>query len=203
MPAAGPKPSASNSATGRHSGGVGPALSTESRMGTRRAMTDATRLQSRAVPALLASRSRRRASPLASTPNSFTSMSAAACIRSILSSWQSNHVSMSASLSRRGSVRSRSRADRAGAYRRGGRCGRQRRPLPQRIEQYSTTSVDRNLTAVKMKLRIISGRCFASRSGDGTTHDLRERFASPTTTPLWAANSWRPRSCRNPWPDRQ
>lgn len=35
--------------------------------------------------------------------------------------------------------------------------------LTQRIDQYSATSVDRKLTATKMKLRIISGRCFVSR----------------------------------------
>ena len=88
---------------------VGPAAEPNSRnlrvatsraagLGLRRAMTAATRLQSRAVPALLASRSRRRASPPASAPNSHMSTPAAACIRSTLSNCQSNQASMSAFL---------------------------------------------------------------------------------------------------------
>ena len=66
----------SNSASVR-----GIAAPRSTRFEVRRAMTDATRFHSRAVPALLASRSRRRASAHASTPNSFMNRPATACMR--------------------------------------------------------------------------------------------------------------------------
>ena len=106
------------SATGSNSSSVGRvAASRAAGFGLLRAMTDATRLHSRAVPALLACRSRRRASPPASTPNSRMSMPATAWTRSILSSCQSNHASMSASQSRRRSSRSRRRRGGKRAFR--------------------------------------------------------------------------------------